>query len=519
MAVPLIFFFTGSAGSVVSSVGVTTAGAYTVAVAWNPASFTNITQDVVHLNISRPLWTLFDSVTPGEMQIEVLNIRGKYTPDNVASPFAGLIKNGREAKVFVQVQSGTSIQLFQGFLDQISLPANDVEGGRVTMSFRDRAREFRHRTINTSLWVDYNISSLYENVLTAAGINKVIQSINRMPDQANLTWFRDVTADSALTDMISFNFSKGFVSRTGVVTFLDRYYDQDTTGVQSYNQFLSLDYSLTDDAVINDARFESDPRRASTTVSCLSYITKPIPIPAFSSVSFVTEYLDPQTRRSVPAVNMIQPVSGTDYHAGTSEGFGDTIPGAGPIGPLAGTTDNATTTTSAYVQFFGETAVSSVYNGLGQTVYLNKYVLRGQHLPEAPKVQAITISSSSQAVYGKRSFFLSSSLLGNREYLQDYGTFLVDRQKDSIPGIRAVIRNQINSASISAEPGALVSISNSNTAVGSLHFIKRLEHDIDMSLGVQHTISMDLERVVKYKIWKLGHPTLGALDAGNILGF
>ena len=168
MPAPFFFFFTGS-GAPVSSVGVTTTGNYTVAVAWNPNSFTNITADVVHLNISRPLWTLFDGVTPGEMQIEVLNVKGKYTPDNASSPFAGLIKNGREARIFAEVQSGSSIQLFQGFLDQISLAANDVENGRVQMSFRDRAREFRHRTLNTSLWVDYNISSLFENVLTAAG--------------------------------------------------------------------------------------------------------------------------------------------------------------------------------------------------------------------------------------------------------------------------------------------------------------------------------------------------------------
>ena len=124
------------------------------------------------------------------------------------------------------------------------------------LSFRDRSREFRHRTLNTSLWVDYNISSLFQNVLTAADISTTNQSIARMPDEADLAWFRDVSADSALSDLIAFNFAKGYVSRSGVVTILGRYYDQavTTTNVRSYNQFLQLDYSLTDDAVINDAR-------------------------------------------------------------------------------------------------------------------------------------------------------------------------------------------------------------------------------------------------------------------------
>lgn len=509
MAVPLIFFFQTGSGTAVSSVAVTTTGAYTVAVAWNPSSFTNITTDVVHLNISRPLWTLFDGVTAGEMQVEVLNVRGKYTPDNASSPFAGLMKNGREARVFASIGSATGIQLFQGFLDQISLAANDVEGGRTLLSFRDRAREFRHRTINTSLFVDYNITSLYQTVLTAAGIPIGRQSVQTMPDQANLTWFRDVTADSALNDMISFNFSKGFVDATGVVSFLNRYYDQDITGVQSYNQFLQLDYSLTDDAVINDARLEANPRDISPSVSTLSYITKSIRVPPFSSVSFVMEYLDPITRRAVPAVNMIPPLVGQDYHAGTLDLFG----------PSSGSNQNRTVGLAVSTQFFGETAVSSIFNNTADTVYLNKFQLRGQHIPDSPKIQAITISSSSQAVYGKRSFFLSSELLGDRDYLQDYGGFLVDRQKDSIPSIRAVIRNQITSASLSIDPGSLVSISNSNTAIGSLHFIKRLEHDIDMSSGIQHTISMELERVVRYNIWTLGHPTLGILDAGNTVGF
>ena len=331
-----------------------------------------------------------------------------------------------------------------------------------------------------------------------------------MPDQAELTWFRDVSADSALSDMISFNFSKGFVSRSGMVTILGRYYDQNPTSVHSYNEFLQLDYSLTDDAVINDARFESNPREASPIVSCLSYITKPIPILPFSSVAFVMEYLDPITGRAVPAVNMIPPVPGFDYIAGTSN-----ISSEAPLF----TTGDSTQFTSVSVAFFGETSVSSVFNATGNTIYLNRYVLRGQHLPDAPKIQAITVSNSSQNVYGKRSFFLSSDLLGDQSYLQNYGTFLVDRQKDSIPSIRAVIRNQITSASMSMEPGSIISISNANAAIGSLHFIKRLEHDIDFSLGRQHTISIDMERVVNYNIWTLGHPTLGVLDAGNTVGF
>lgn len=152
-------------------------------------------------------------------------------------------------------------------------------------------------------------------------------------------------------------------------------------------------------------------------------------------------------------------------------------------------------------------------------MYLNKYQLRGQELPDAPKIQAITISSSSQAVYGRRSFFLSSQLLGDRRYLSDYGTFLVDRQKDSIPAVRASVRSVITSASLTMDPGSIVSVTNSDTAIGSLHFIKRLEHDIDMSAGTQHTISMELERIVLYSIWTLDQFDLGRVNAGRRLLF
>ena len=216
---------------------------------------------------------------------------------------------------------------------------------------------------------------------------------------------------------------------------------------------------------------------------------------------------------------MIQPVSGSDYHAGTSEGIGDTVPGAGPVGPAAGTTDNATTVVSVSVQFFGETAVSSVFNASGGLVFLNKYQLRGQHLPEGPKLQAITKSASSQAIYGRRSFFLSSTLLSDHEYITDYGAFLVDRQKDSIPTVRAVVRNDFTLETMQIDPGSLVSITNPNTAIGSLHFIKRLEHEVDMSLGTQHTTSMELERVVQYTPWTLDVVTKGRLDAGRTLVF
>jgi hypothetical protein len=529
VAPPFFFFFqgaeVGSTPPVASTPPPVGAAGYTVQVQWATGSFTDITADVVKLNISRSLWTLFDSVTAGEMQVEVINVRGRYTPNNPSGPFAGLIKNGRESRVFVAPTSGTTVQLFQGFLDQVSLSANDVENGRVTLSFRDKAREIRHRLINTTLWVNYNISSQYENILTATDIPVSKQLIPKMPDEAALAWFKDASADEAISELISSNFSKGFVARDGTIRILGRYYDQDVTETRSYSEFLDLTYNLTDDAVINDARFESEPRRPVSGVATLSYITQPISIPASSSVSFVMEYLDPNTKRGVPAINLIQPVSGSDYHAGTSEGFGDVtaLPslegGAGQVGPAAGTTDNATGTTSAAVMFFGETAVSTVFNGSGNTVYLNKYQLRGQHLPETPRLQAITISSESQVTYGRRSFALSSDFLSDRNYLVDYGAFLVDRQKDSIPQIQASIRHNINSAALTLDPGTLVSVTNTNAAINSLHFIKRIEHDIDLSVGLQHTISLDLERVVQYTHWTLGHTIQGRLDSGNTLAF
>jgi hypothetical protein len=84
-------------------------------------------------------------------------------------------------------------------------------------------------------------------------------------------------------------------------------------------------------------------------------------------------------RRGVPAVNMVPPVP-SDYFAGTTPSS---------AGADLATSRNATATTSVAVQFFGETSVSTVFNGSGDTVYLNKYQLRGQHLPEDQKAGLI----------------------------------------------------------------------------------------------------------------------------------
>lgn len=487
---------------------------YHIGVEWVSGSFTEIRDDAVHLTISRELSDIFRQLSAGELNVEVMNVSGKYVPDNGASPFSPNILPNKRIRVFA-IDGGTTYHLFHGFLDEISVDGSDKNSGRATLRARDLVRNLRGRTINTSYWINFSVGSVFAEVLSLAGVSSL--QIDEIPDQTPTAWWRDAPVETIVSELLALGYYKAYVNRSGVLRVRNRYYDQSSgTTIGSYAEFYGFGYSNTDDQIINEVFLESLPREKAAAISTLSYINPElggISIAASAHVAFVMEFLNATSRKPVQAVDLIVPVQSSDWVAGRLQFTGTSTLSLAPIHV------DATSTTSVAVLFHAQTVVSTVFNGSADTVYLNKYQVRGNEILEIAKFGVRTENASSQAVFGRKTFALTSDKLSNdRQYLRDYSDFLIDRFRNPTPNLLVSIRNKFPDI-LKFDVGEIIDVVNSFAAVGSKHVITRLDHDIDITESRRHTTTVVAERLRVYQLFTLDDSTLGALDSGNTLGF
>lgn len=462
-------------------------------------SFTDITGDVVQISVVRQLSDLFTDLTPGEMTVQFSDHDMNYAPDNSASAYAGLVQPAIAVKLEA-THSGSTYRLFAGRVDEWR-PRPGIEGQRRTlMRARDEIKGLRNRTLTTSVFTNFNVGSLFVEVFSKTEVASY--AIDALTDVSPFTWFRDETGAEAVQRLLRSGFFFGYVDGGGQTKIRDRYFDQEQPVVASYDELLEYSYTLNDDDVYNDISIEGIPRQASAT-STLAWIIEPVLIAGSSWVSFELEYLDPETGEPSPGNAMVAPVNSTDYTTDTQSGGGGT---------------DRTATTSAATEFFGQTAVNTVFNGHGDTVYLNKFQVRGASLQRRARFLQKVDDSSSDAIYGRRSFALTNEFLQSHLVAEDYAAFLIDRHKNPAPKLQIGVKNTWPDQ-LAWELGDLVHVVNTLTGVASQHTITEIEHAIMIERGLEHTTIYRLGRFRDQNALILDSTDFGKLDDGRKLAF
>jgi len=396
--------------------------------------------------------------------------------------------------------------LFTGYIDEIKL---DVKATRplTTMQCRDEVKKLVDETITTSLFTNFNIGSAFVECLSLSTVNSF--AIDTLADEQPFIWFRDRNLGGALDDLAKEGFYFMFADGGGTLRVKDRYFDIDTssdntfaTVVNSLNAFHTFDYGLSDDDIFNNAIVEGVPRLIDNTAQVIAYTTNPIAIPASSSVTFWLEYLDPTNLEPAPAIETVTPVNSTDYQSFINS---------------AGTGTEHTATTSASVSLFSQTAKNVVYNGSSNPVWLTRYEVRGKPIHRQPRVSATADHTSSQAIYGQKSFRLSSPLLGRELHMQDYADYVVQRHAYPYPDISISRKNDFP-ANLTTELAQRILVSNSIAGLSSVFVIQRLEHRIDLERGLEHETAMSLAVYKDSEVLILDDQAYGKLDFRR-LGF
>ena len=472
---------------------------YSVALELVTGSFTDITDYVVQMNWTRTIGSLFTSLSPGECTIEVENQGGRFSPDNPTSAYAGLLKENVPVRLRA-TYSGSTYPLYYGFIDEYIVNPS-LDGPRKTvMRARDHIKPLMNRTITTSLRIDVNVGSLFEEVLSASLVSSRV--IDTLTEVVPFGWFRDRDARNVIKEMLDSGYYYGFTDASGVFRVRGRYYDAVGTVVSSIDEFMTFGYSRNDDSISNKVTVESVPRKQATNVATLCYISQPITIQASSHTYFWLEYLDPDNQEVAPANEMVAPVSSADYLANAV---------------ADGTGADATATTSVTATFFSQTAYNNAYNGTGNIVYLTKYQLRGKSIQRTARIAAVSEDSSSQAVYGERAYTLTNNLIGAHDFAQSYADFLIYRQKNPSANIQMSVRN-VFPALLAMELGDLIHVVNTHTGVNSSESVLSLDHLVTFEPGFIHQATIGVEGYRDQGVLILDDPVFGQLDVRK-LGF
>lgn len=462
--------------------------------------FVNVSQDVTDVSINYQLGWMLAGITPAECDIRMTNPDGRYSPENLISPYAGRMKPNRRIEI-TGVQSATTYTLFRGFVDEWGVELDGPQFSFANVKCRDQLRFLRGRTITTSLFINQDAATIFTHVMSATSIQSY--NVDPIPDVFSFAWWREAQADQAIGDLINAGFYWAYTNPDGIFRIRDRYWDQKQTPTiaASYTDFFSLTYTREDDKVINEALIESVPRERSTEQNTLSFISLPVFIPRDSGVALVFEYLDPVTRQAVPAVNLTPPEPTVDYATFLNEDGSGTA-----------TTD----TTSVSTIFYGETAVASITNVSSFDVYLTKFQIRGYSVLEKTKVAVRTKDDASQNFYGRKDFTLTSNLFANVDYVTNFGAFIVDRQQEPITQLDATLRNEYPD-NLLRKLGDIVHVQNSLLAINDDYIIHGVSHRIHMGEGQIHEMEMHLEAYRDQNLFVVGSDQL--TDTEAVLGF
>lgn len=472
---------------------------YTIAIEFVAGSFTNVTSDCLHFSYNRELATYDRGISVGGCELIMSNEERKYTPANSGGPFFPNIKPNKRLQIQASY-SGSTYNLFSGYIDSFTI--NPIMSNRTAyIQASDRVKIMNMQDIDLPFKTNYNISSLFTDILSSLAVNSADRVVDAIDDSVTFAWFSGRKGTDSINDLLTLGNYQAYVGGDGKVNIRNRYYQFEGSVVSSLTEFFDFGYSLNDSLIGNVLRITGNPRKLATNVGTIAWLQTIEIVPASGHASFWLSYVDPDTNESpTPANSVIFPVSSVDFIFNTqSDGAGADL----------------TTTASINGVLFGATAVFSLFNGSGSTAYVTKFKLRGYPVQRQPTISYQEEVSSSQTAYGKRAYTIDSSLINDLEYAKNYMVFLVDKKKDPEESPVISLKNEWG-PQLGLELGSLVFVSEAQTSINSVFSVVNMSHEIELTRGLEHTTTYNLEMWKNKSEFILDHASYGLLDVRRL---
>ena len=460
-------------------------------------SKTEITNDVQAFTIQRELGGFRRPFGVGQASVTIENERGRYSPQNTDSDFSGLMLPG----VTVDIETSSGDAFYCGAIDEWIVQMQRGEPRQAVLKMSDGARELIKRNINTSMQTNVPVNSAFTNVFLASSLETSQFSVQAIIDELPFVSFRNVTAASAINELADAGAYSTFVSKDNVIAVKDRYFEIGEPIVNSYTEFLNMTFGITDDNILNRIIVRGEPRIVSASVGTTAFLEAPLSIPASSHISFFTNYVDPENLEPIGAVGMVTPVSSQDWQTNTASDGGGT---------------DRTAQTSLITTFFGETCVSTVFNGSPAQIFLNKFVVRGKPIRRASTLDLLFEDvDSSQAVFGIQEDTIESRLFTDTGPMENIGDYLLETQKELSADITFTLRN--DTTQLTNELADKIHLTNSLEGIDAQYTIIGLVHEVEQTTrGFIHDTTYRTELARLGELLILNDATNGILNTNRL---
>ncbi|HUV82900.1 MAG TPA: hypothetical protein VMW53_07495 [archaeon] len=351
----------------------------------------------------RPSADGFEVMPKGEAVIRLYNDTGRYDPFNAASPLYGMLSPGK--KVRIQVKNGTAGENYPVFTGRLADITPYGRRGIVDLDISD-GWDFLHNAspyvaIQTNITADDGIGAILDDINWPAIWGR---SLDVGPDNIKYWWASKQNAKIAIEDLASSGMGYVFTARNGAFTYYSRHRIADPV------MTLTEDELLKDIAIPQPWEFQrniinvqANPRvEQALQVIWTLQEEKPLIGPGESYTVYPQySYND----ISVPAIDVVDPLLGTDYTFNAQEDDG----GA------------AVANTRTYDDF-GETGKLTILNTDIVSGYLTLAQVRGKPL-EKPDVAGMRATGSGYLTDPKV-FNLNLPWLQDTNTARDFTDFL-----------------------------------------------------------------------------------------------
>ena len=457
---------------------------------------TQLQSACLRASYSRTIANLFTSPQPDPALFELSNEVGSLSPILNAN-----LVPGRRIEL-TATHGGSSFNLYAGRIKSFS--TRPVLGEKTTVIEALTDVDRLNRTLlSTGIFAAINAASLFTEIMSRSGVQSF--TAETLNDSVDFAWYSDRSATGAVDQLMRSGYYQMYVDGAGTFNLKGRYFGVFSSVVDSLSDgLLDLNYALTDAQIINSARVQATPRKQQTDISTLAFLAQVMVIPASGFASFFTAYLDPRDGLTpTPVGSAITPVASQDYYAAANSD---------------GTGTDHTATLSLVFTGFGGSAVSSLFNGVGNDVHLTRFQVRGYPILSGAPITTKKEDSTSQTKYGVADFVLEDSLITNQNYLRDLVATLITERKDPRDALNLTLRNEFPQV-VQYQVGDVLAVVNSITGVNSSWSIRNMQHEISLAAGLEHTVTLALERFVAKPYLVLDDAVLGKLDSGRELAF
>lgn len=348
----------------------------------------------------------FQPVEVGTGTIILDNYTRRFDPYYSAGALYGDIQSGRFIRIRVYY-NGVSYPVIHGKIRKITNTYGNAP--RTRIDFEDGMRYIQKADTFKAIQQNIDIDDAIGQVLDYIEYPTIwSRSLEDSSDVLNYWWAND-KASTEIQRLADAELGTFFVAADGKAKFYSRHHTATAVLSLTQSDFLKdIPLPEPEEVVRNVIKVVAHPLTTAAGENLWTMVDKPL---VANGASFTVWASYSYNNESVPAINVLTPVSATDYTANTAQDG-------------SGTDKTSGFSVSSFTDF-GKTAKIVMLNSSGSDAYITLLKVRGDALYSPNSSTQIEEDTASIADWGRSEFILDSDWQQSSALAEDYALWLV----------------------------------------------------------------------------------------------